>query len=147
MLSDKGENVLKEYMLDGGLVRVYQDYMVCMLDEGSTLNLDIVAPVVGISEVHFRNRPFGLISYRKNSHAVDPIIYSYLRELGNLRAIAIVSRKDIDMHNFDIERLFYKRNIEFFIEYENAIEWVRTRIRKRVSLNPRDQHTDGAASA
>jgi hypothetical protein len=126
----KGDTLLKEYALDGGLVQVYQDFMVCMLDEGSTLNLEFIAPLVGISEVHFRDRPFGYISYRKNSHAVDPTIYSYLRELSNLRAVAVVSRKDIDMHNFDIERLFYKRQIEFFIEYENATEWVKSRIRR-----------------
>jgi len=130
----KGDALVKEYNLDGGLVRVYQDFMVSLLDEGSTLNLDFVAPIVGISEVHYRGRPFGYISHRKNSHAVDPTIYSYLRELPNLHAIAIVSRKDIDMHNFDIERLFYKKNIEFFIEYENAAEWMRGRIRNLSSI-------------
>lgn len=132
----KGDTPLKEYALDGGQVWVYPEYLVSLLEEGGTLNLDFVASLVGISEVHFRERPFAYISYRKHSHAVDPTVYSYLRELKNLRAIAVVSRKDIDMHNFDIERLFYKKNIAFFIEYENAVSWVRTRIRQIGSTPP-----------
>ncbi|MEM6542757.1 MAG: STAS/SEC14 domain-containing protein, partial [Bacteroidota bacterium] len=53
----------------------------------------------------------------------------YLRGLDNLKAFAIVSKKEIDMHNFKIEKLFYKKNMEFFIEYENAIVWIKKRLK------------------
>lgn len=84
--------------------------------------------IIGISEIHFRDKNFGYISWRKNSYAVDPTIYSYLRGMENLKAFAIVSKKKIDMHNFKIEKLFYKNTMEFFIEFDNALTWVKRRL-------------------
>ncbi|MEL6306162.1 MAG: STAS/SEC14 domain-containing protein, partial [Bacteroidota bacterium] len=59
---------------------------------------------------------------------VDPTIYSYLRGMENLKAFAIVSKKKIDMHNFKIEKLFYKNSMEFFIEFDNALTWIKRRL-------------------
>jgi hypothetical protein len=49
--------------------------------------------------------------------------------MDNLKALAIVSVKEIDMHNFKIEKLFYKKHMKFFIEYDNALTWVKKRVR------------------
>ena len=121
--------VLKEYHLDIGTVKVFDNFMVATFDEGATITLERAYQIIGISEIHFRGRKFGYISLRKNSYAIDPIIYTYLRGLDNLKAFAIVSKKEIDMHNFKIEKLFYKKNMEFFIEYENAIVWIKKRLK------------------
>jgi hypothetical protein len=102
--------------------------MVSIFDEGATLTLERAYQIIGISEIHFRDKNFGFISLRKNSYAIDPTIYSYLKELENLKAFAIVSVKEIDMHNFKIEKLFYKKPMKFFIEYENALKWVKRRL-------------------
>lgn len=123
--------VVKEYQLDIGTVQVYDNYMVSTFEEGATVTLERAYQIIGISEIHFRGRPFGYISLRKNSYAIDPIIYTYLRGLENLKAFAIVSKKEIDMHNFKIEKLFYKKNMEFFIEYENALTWVKKRLKPK----------------
>jgi len=66
---------------------------------------------------------------RKNSYAVDPTVYDYFRQMKNLKAFAIVSLKEIDMHNFKIEKMFYKKEMKFFIEYDNAVIWVKRKIR------------------
>ena len=105
--STKKTIVVREYQLDIGTVQVFDDYMVATFDEGATVTLERAYQIIGISEIHFRNRNFGYISQRKNSYAVDPTIYNYLRGLENLKAFAIVSKKEIDMHNFKIEKLFY----------------------------------------
>jgi hypothetical protein len=55
-------------------------------------------------------------------------VYTYLRELENLKAFAIVSSKEVDMHNFAIEKMFYKKAMKFFIDFRNAITWVRKRV-------------------
>ena len=123
--------VVKEYNLDIGTVQVYDNYIVSTFEEGATLTLERAYQVIGISEIHFRGKDFGYISLRKNSYAIDPIIYTYIRGLDNLKAFAIVSKKEIDMHNFKIEKMFYKKNMEFFIEYENALTWVKKRLKKR----------------
>ena len=127
--STKKAIVVREYQLDIGNVQVYDNYMVSTFDEGATVTLERAYQIIGISEIHFWDKDFGYISLRKNSYAVDPTIYNYIRGLDNLKAFAIVSKKEIDMHNFKIEKLFYKKNMEFFIEFENALAWVKKRIK------------------
>ena len=123
--------VVKEYHLDIGVVQVFDDYMVSIFKEGTTVTLERAYQIIGISEIHFRGKKFGYISLRKHSYAIDPVIYTYVRGLENLKAFAIVSKKEIDMHNFKIEKMFYKKNMEFFIEYENAVSWVKKRVAKK----------------
>ncbi|MEO9893810.1 STAS/SEC14 domain-containing protein [Aurantibacter sp.] len=121
--------IVQEYRLDTALVQVFENYMVVTFDEGATLTLERAYQIIGISEIHFRDRNFGYISLRRNPFAVDPTVYSYLRQLENLKAFAIVSIKEIDMHNFKIEKMFYKKPMKFFIEYDNALAWVKQRVR------------------
>ncbi len=121
--------IVREYQLDIGKVQVYDNYMVAIFEEGVTITLERAYQLIGISEIHFREKNFGFISLRKHSYAIDPTIYSYLRELENLKAFAIVSVKEIDMHNFKIEKLFYKRPMKFFIEFNNALAWVKQRVK------------------
>ncbi len=123
--------VIKEYQLEVGTVTVYDNYMVSSFEEGSTLTLERAYQILGIAEIHFRNKNFGFISHRQNSYAVDPTVYTYLRSLDNLKAFAIVSVKEIDMHNFKIEKLFYKKPMKFFIQYDNALTWVKRRVKGR----------------
>ena len=122
--------VVKEYILETGKVQVFDSYMVAIFNEGCTVTLERAYQLIGISEIHFRNKPFGFISYRKNSYAIDPTIYGYVRELENLKAFAIVSVKEMDMHNFGIEKMFYKKPMKFFIDYNNALTWVKRRVSK-----------------
>ncbi len=121
--------VVKEYQLEIGIVQVFDNYMVTIFEEGATLTLERAYQLIGISEIHFRDKDFGFISLRKNSYAIDPTIYNYLRELKHLKAFAIVSLKEIDMHNFKIEKLFYKGPMKFFIEYDNALSWVKRKLK------------------
>ncbi len=127
--SAKKTIIVREYQLEIGKVQVYDDYMVSIFEEGATLTLERAYQIIGISEIHFRDKDFGYISLRKHSYAVDPTVYTYLRELENMKAFAIVSMKEIDMHNFKIEKLFYKKAMKFFIEYDNALSWVKRRVK------------------
>lgn len=121
--------VVREYHLDIGKVQVFKKYMVGIFNEGATITLERAYQIIGIAEIHFRDKEFGFISLRKNSYALDPIIYTYVRELDNLKAFAVVSVKEMDMHNFKIEKLFYKKPMKFFIDYNNAVTWVKKRVR------------------
>ena len=127
----KKTTVVREYHLDIGVVQVFENYMVSIFDEGATLTLERAYQIIGISEIHFRDRNFGFISLRKNSYAIDPTIYNYLRELKNLKALAVVSVKEIDMHNFKIEKLFYKKHMKFYIDYDNALAWVKRKVKSK----------------
>ncbi|MDX1364876.1 MAG: STAS/SEC14 domain-containing protein, partial [Arenibacter latericius] len=96
--------IVREYQLEIGKIQVYDDYMISIFDEGSTVNGERLFQILGIIEIHFRDKNFGFISLRKYSYAIDPMIYNQLREIENLKALAVVSIKEIDMHNFNIER-------------------------------------------
>lgn len=133
--SNKKTVVVREYQLEVGTVQVFDDYMVASFDEGATITLERTYQIIGISEIHFRDKDFGYISLRKNSYAIDPTVYNYLRGLDNLKAFAIVSKKEIDMHNFNIEKMFYKKPMEFFIEFDNALDWVLKRIKPKKGRN------------
>jgi len=133
--SNKKTVVVREYQLEVGTVQVFDDYMVASFDEGATITLERTYQIIGISEIHFRDKEFGYISLRKNSYAIDPTVYNYLRGLDNLKAFAIVSKKEIDMHNFNIEKMFYKKPMEFFIEFDNALDWVLKRIKPKKGRN------------
>lgn len=121
--------IVREYQLEVGKIQVFENYMVSIFEEGATLTLERVYQILGIAEIHFRNKDFGYISLRKNSYAIDPTVYTYLRSLDNLKAFAIVSIKEIDMHNFKIEKLFYKKPMKFFIQFDNALAWVKRRVK------------------
>ena len=125
----KKKIIVREYELENAKIQVFDNYIITLFDEDATLTMETAYQVIGITEIHFRNKNFGIISLRKNSYAVDPITYTYLRQLNNLKAFAIVSVKEIDMHNFKIEKLFYKKPMKFFIEFDNALEWVKKRVR------------------
>lgn len=120
--------IVREYQLETGVVQVFDNYMVAIFEEGVTVTLERAFQIIGISEIHFRDKDFGYISLRKNSYAIDPTVYNYLREMENLKAFAIVSIKEIDMHNFKIEKMFYKKPMKFFIEFDNALAWVKKRV-------------------
>lgn len=128
-LEQSKKTIVREYTLDIGVVQVYKDYMVSIFNEGVTITLERAYQLIGISEIHFREKNFGYISLRKNSYAIDPTVYNYVRDMDNLKAFAIVSVKEIDMHNFNIEKLFYKKPMKFFIKYENALTWVKRRVK------------------
>ncbi|NER11887.1 STAS/SEC14 domain-containing protein [Leptobacterium flavescens] len=105
--------------------------MVAQLNEGITLTLERSLELIGISEVHFRNTDFAYITVRRNSYAVDPTIYTHIKELKHLKAFAIVSQKKMDKHNFKIEKHFFGNNkpMGIFNEFDNALEWINTIMR------------------
>lgn len=127
--ANKKTVVIREYQLDIGKVQVFENYMVGIFNEGATITLERGYQIIGIAEIHFKDRNFGFISLRKNSYAIDPTIYTYVRQIENLKAFAIVSVKQMDMHNFKIEKMFFKKPMKFFIDYNNALAWVKRRVK------------------
>ena len=114
---------IKKYTLQIGEVEIYTDYMLAQLNEGITLNIDTVSEIVSISNKHFPEKPFAYITVRKNSYAVDPMMYLKVFELENLKSIAVVSEKFIDNHNIKIEKHFFNKPMNIFKTLPEAITW------------------------
>ncbi|WP_340198855.1 STAS/SEC14 domain-containing protein [Ascidiimonas sp. W6] len=120
------ENSIKCYKLEIGEVWVYEDFMVSKLNEGIVVTLERIFELIGISEVHFRDRNFAYITIRDNSYSIDPTIYIHIKNLSNLKAFAIVSVKAADKHNFKIEKHFFEsKPMRLFNRKEDAIAWVK----------------------
>lgn len=116
---------IKEYQLDIGKVTVFDDYMIAELKDGFTLTLEKTYDLIAISEIHFRDKNFAYITIRKNSYSIDPTLYTHIKELSNLKAFAIVSNKEIDKHNYHIEKYFYGKKMMLFEELHEAVIWAK----------------------
>ena len=123
--------LVRKYVFDIGSVQVYPNYLVATFNEGVTVTMEQAYRIISISEIHFGDQEFGYISLRKNAYTIDPTMYNRLREVENLKALAIVSQKRIDMHNFKVEKMFYKKNIKFFIEFDNALTWMKKNLKQK----------------
>lgn len=119
---------LKKYVLSIGEVVIYEDYMLAQLNEGITLNIETVQEIVMIAKKHFPEKPFAYITVRKNSYAVDPMLYLKVFEIENLKAIAIVSKKYIDNHNVKIEKHFFNKPMNIFKTLPEAIDWAKSHL-------------------
>jgi hypothetical protein len=125
MLPDNG-NIIRVYELEIGRISVYKNFMLAKLNEGIVLTLERAFELIGIAEIHFRNKNFAYITIRKNSYSVDPTIYKHIKELTNLKAIAIVSANKFEKYSFKIEKHFFDtKPMKLFNELEDAINWVK----------------------
>jgi hypothetical protein len=114
---------IKKYILPVGKVEIYDAYMKAEINEGVTMNQEAAKELMVIAKKHFPSKPFAYITVRKNSYAVDPMIYLKVFEIENLKAIAIVSGKFIDNHNVKIEKHFFNKPMQIFKTQTEAISW------------------------
>src|SRR5690606_11182643 len=118
--------LIKIYELDFGNIEVYSNLAVGIVNDGIDFNLEHISALINIAEIHFGSKDFGYISLRKNSYALDPSVYKYLKELPNLKGIAIVSNNELFKHNFKIEKYFFGNNMKLFKNIDSANEWIQS---------------------
>ncbi|GGW87810.1 hypothetical protein [Salegentibacter mishustinae] len=117
--------------LEFGQVRIFQNILIAELTEGVLFNANNNSELLKIGHEVFKNRPYGYISLRKNSYAVDPLVYREAALAENLKAIAVVSENElIKLNAHNVERQFYKDSgsFEVFDSLEEAINWIQFRI-------------------
>ncbi|WP_282018238.1 hypothetical protein [Salegentibacter mishustinae] len=124
--------MITEFMeLEFGQVRIFQNILIAELNEGVLFNANNNSELLKIGHEVFKNRPYGYISLRKNSYAVDPLVYREAALAENLKAIAVVSENElIKLNAHNVERQFYKDSgsFEVFDSLEEAINWIQFKI-------------------
>lgn len=124
--------MITEFMeLEFGQVRIFQNILIAELNEGVLFNANNNSELLKIGHEVFKDRPYGYISLRKNSYAVDPLVYREAALAENLKAIAVVSENElIKLNAHNVERQFYKDSgsFEVFDSLEEAINWIQFRI-------------------
>ena len=111
-------------------VEVYDDYIVVVMYGGITLTPDKNDVLLSIATKYFKKSNFGYITHRIHSYSVDPSIYFETSKINNLVAFAVVSSKPIDITNTQLEKIFYKKPFQHFVELEDAISWIKDEVSK-----------------
>ncbi|WP_051285114.1 hypothetical protein [Aequorivita capsosiphonis] len=107
--------MVKTLHFEFGEIRVFQSFVVVVMKEGITVKPEHNDDLVNISEKYFKDKPFGYITYRKNSYAVNPMVYLKTSEIENLVAFAVVCKDELNIGNLEVEKMFLKKPFKQFI--------------------------------
>ena len=119
--------MIKEFLeLDFGKVWFKDNILIAELNEGILLDVESNRKLLAIGRKNFGSNPYGYISHRVNSYAVNPMVYLETASISNLQAIAVVSYNDMCRNNAILERQFYKdsNSFEIFSTLDEAIAWI-----------------------
>ncbi len=123
--------ISKEIELDFGKVTIQDNILIAQLNEGILFNVESNQKLLILGEEIFQGKPYGYISHRVNSYAVDPFVYFESAKAKNLKAIAVVSENEMTRRNAEeVEKKFYKGTNAFkvFDKLEDAAKWINTKI-------------------
>lgn len=113
-----------------GEIRIFKNFVVAVMKEGITVKPEYNVELFKISEKYFHNRPFGYITYRINSYAVNPMVYLKTSTINNLVAFAVVSTDNLRISNLVVEKRFLKKPFMHFADLDEAKDWVNELIAK-----------------
>jgi len=116
--------------LNFGRVQIIDNILVAELNEGVLFDIEENNVLLELGLQVFKGQPYGYISNRVNSYAVNPLVYKNSSIETNLKAIAIVTHDSIGKKNAMLEKQFYNDSNSFgiFETLEEAINWVKENI-------------------
>lgn len=108
-----------------GEVQIIGNIVIAVMKEGIVFKPEYNQILIDYCKKHFKEAPYGYISYRKYSYAIDPTVYLQTANQANVRAIAIVSNRTIDRSNAPIEKQFFTSHpFEVFDNLNIATQWM-----------------------
>ena len=115
---------------DFGKITIIDNILVAELNEGILFDVESNRKLLNLGNKIFKGMPYGYISNRVNSYAVNPMIYMESSSTTNLKAIAVVSCNLVVQQNTVLEKQFYKDEnaFEVFDTLEAAIHWIKSKI-------------------
>ncbi|CAN5311838.1 hypothetical protein BH23BAC2_BH23BAC2_12840 [soil metagenome] len=116
--------------LDFGKVWFRDNILIAELNEGILFDVENNRKLLEIGQTTFVNKPYGYISYRVNSYAVNPMVYIESANSSNLKAIAVVTNDIVGGNNAVLEKQFYKdsNSFEIFSTLEEAFTWMKIQL-------------------
>ncbi|SHI49690.1 hypothetical protein [Aquimarina spongiae] len=115
--------MITSYNLDFCDLDVYENYVISRIHEGVTTtpeNLKIFAKLI---DIHYKNKPFVYISHRVHSFSINPIIHAESSKIPNLMGFAVVSPDPQQKQQFEMEKMFFKKDFRLFETLKEAIDW------------------------
>ena len=97
------------------------------MNEGILFDVESNRKLLQIGAEEFQGEAYGYISNRIYSYAVDPMVYKESAEYSALKAIAVVSPREIGRRSAQVERSFYKdrNSFEIFSTLDTAVTWIK----------------------
>lgn len=117
----------KIFELDFGTLKViHNNILISELHEGILLDVQSNRKILEIGMQEFQGKPYVYISNRVHSYAVDPMVYKESADYPALKAIAVVTEREIGIRSAQVERSFYKdkNSFEIFSSLEMAVSWM-----------------------
>lgn len=116
--------------VDFGKITIIQNILIAELNEGILFDVENNRKLLKLGNKIFKGMPYGYISNRVNSYAVNPMIYLESSSTINLKAIAVVSSNPVCQQNILLEKQFYKdkNSFEVFDTLEAAINWIKFKV-------------------
>ncbi len=125
--------MIKSLIYDFGEIDVFKNFVIAIFKEGVTVQPEYNKHLEEIASKYFANRPFGYITYRINSYAVNPMVYLETSEIKNLVGFAVVSEDEQKLINTKIEKLFLKKPLKAFKNLDDAKDWINALVIKETS--------------
>lgn len=125
--------MIKTLFFEFGEIRVFKNFVVVVMKEGITVKPEYNIDLVAISKDYFNKKPFGYITYRKNSYAVDPLVYIQTSKIENLIGFAVVSSDGLKLSNLELERRFFTKPFKHFSNLDDAKDWINSLINENTS--------------
>ncbi len=125
--------MVTSFTLDFADVQIFKKFVVVIMKEGVIVKPEYNAELVNISEKYFKNKLFGYITYRKNSYSVNPMVYLKTSEIENLVGIAVVCIDGLKASNLEVEKIFLKKPLKQFNNFDDAKLWIYELIEKEFS--------------
>ncbi len=113
--------------LDFGTLKIINNnILISELNEGILLDVESNRRLLQIGLEEFGGKPYGYISNRVYSYAVDPLVYKESADYPALIAIAVVTEREIGRKSAQVERSFYydKNSFEIFSSLDKAVAWM-----------------------
>jgi len=107
-----------------GEINIFKNFVIAIMNEGVTVRPEYNIHLEEVANKYFANRPFGYITYRKNSYSVDPMVYLKTTKIENLVAFAVVATDGQKVSNIEIEKIFFKKPFKNFTNLDDAKDWV-----------------------
>ena len=95
--------MIKKVELDFGTIKVFDHLLVSELKEGILFDVNSNRKLLDLGAEEFKGKPYGYISHRINSYAVDPLVYRESADYSSLKAIAVVTTTPIGIQCAEVE--------------------------------------------
>jgi hypothetical protein len=120
-----------------GEVTICDHYIIGVMNEGENINIEMVSEITSLANKYYKGEPWGYISNRIHSYALDPIVHLEAPEFEkNMVAFAAVThRKETEITTViekEINKI-HKLGYEFatFTDLDKAKDWVKSVLLKK----------------